>query len=220
MTQQIILNFHGLGEPPASIDAAERPYWISPELFHDIVAQTASRPEVTYSFDDGNLSDLTLAAPTLKRHGRVGDFFILTGRLQQPGYLTPAHLRELRDMGMGIGLHGRDHIDWRHITAQVLDEETVQARQVLSDAAGQPITSVSIPFGAYNSSVVRRLVSCGFTEFTSDGGRAPARARVKSRTSIRSDMSAGRLDEIIAGQSSAVVSAKRALSTFLRRHVI
>jgi peptidoglycan/xylan/chitin deacetylase (PgdA/CDA1 family) len=221
MNHQIILNFHGLGDPPEFIEPAERPYWISAELFEDLVARTASRPEVTYSFDDGNLSDLTLAAPALRRHRRVGDFFILTGRLGSAGYLGPKQLQELRDMGMGIGLHGRDHVDWRKVTDKVLEEETVQARQTLSEAAGQPIESVSIPFGAYNRSVVSHLISQGFSEiFTSDGGRAAKASRVKSRTSIRSNMSAACLDEILAGRSSPVANARRVLSTFLRRHVI
>lgn len=221
MIQQIILNFHGLGDPPDYVDASERPYWISVELFEDLVASTAGRPEVSYSFDDGNLSDMLIAAPTLRRHGRVGEFFILTGRLDRPGYLLPKHLHELRDIGMGVGLHGRDHVDWRGVSGRVLHEETVEARQVLSEAAGQPIQSVSIPFGAYNRRVVGHLIGCGFSDiYTSDGGRAPPGARIKNRTSIRSDMSRSRLNEIIAGRSSVAARAKRTLSTFLRRHII
>jgi peptidoglycan/xylan/chitin deacetylase (PgdA/CDA1 family) len=221
MSQQIILNFHGLGEPPDYVDSSERPYWISAELFEDLVASTAERPEVSYSFDDGNLSDLLVAAPALARHGRVGEFFILTGRLDRPGYLAPEHLHELRDMGMAIGLHGRDHVDWRAVSDGVLHEETVEARQVLSEAAGQPIQSVSIPFGAYNRRVVGHLIRCGFSDiYTSDGGPAPPGARIKNRTSIRSDMPRSQLNGIVAGRSPVAVGAKRRLSTFLRRHII
>lgn len=221
MSAQIILNFHGLGDPPAYVDDAERPYWISAELFDELVSRTSARADIAYSFDDGNLSDLTIAAPTLQRFGRVGEFFILTGRLDRDGYLLPEHLQELRDMGMEIGLHGRDHVDWRSLDDKGLDEETIGARQVLSAALGRTIESVSIPFGAYNRRVVRHLMRCGYSAiYTSDGGTAPTGARIKSRTSIRSDMSRARLDEVVGGRSSASVGAKRALSTFLRRHIL
>lgn len=221
MKQQIILNFHGLGDPPAHVDAAERPYWISAALFEELVAGTAARDDVAYSFDDGNLSDLTVAAPILRRHGRVGEFFILTGRLDREGYLQPEHLHELRNLGMSVGLHGRDHVDWRRLDDKRLEEETIEARRVLSDALGHAIDSVSVPFGAYNRRVLRHLIRCGYAAiYTSDGGPAESMARIRSRTSIRSDTPQSRLDEIVWGRSSAPARAKRALSTFLRRHIV
>jgi peptidoglycan/xylan/chitin deacetylase (PgdA/CDA1 family) len=221
MTRQVVLAFHGLGEPPDRIEADERPYWIPVALFEDIVARTAARPDVRYTFDDGNLSDLEQGAPILRRFGRSGDFFVLTGRLEQPGYLSPDDVRRLIGMGMTIGLHGRDHLDWRRIGPAQLIEETVTARNVLAEVCGRPIEAVSIPFGAYNRRVLSHLRDCGYaTILTVDGGIADDGEQVRNRTSIRSDMDAATLAATLAGQASPWAQLRRMASTFARRRLI
>jgi len=221
MSREIVLNFHGIGTPPDRIDPSERPYWIGVDLFEDIVAQAASRPEITFTFDDGNRSDLEIAAPVLAKHGRTGAFFILTGRLADPGYLAPADIRALDAMGMEIGLHGRDHVDWRRLDDRVLNEETVAAREILAEAAGQAVSDVSIPFGKYDRRIIRHLCECGFSSiFTSDGGPTDAHSRVKSRTSFRSDMTPRVVGDILAGATPPVAAMKRTASTFLRRYIV
>jgi hypothetical protein len=35
--REIILNFHGIGEPPSHVPDEERPYWISIKYFSDVV---------------------------------------------------------------------------------------------------------------------------------------------------------------------------------------
>lgn len=221
MTRQIILNFHGLGRPPAWIEESERPYWVDIELFREVVERTAGRPDVSFTFDDGNRSDLDAAAPILLEHRRTAIFFILTGRLDHPSYLSPADLKQLAGMGMRLGLHGRDHVDWRRLDQRVLVQETIEARQVLAEAAGVPIEDVSVPFGAYNRRVVNHLRRSGFNAiFTSDGGAANTRNRIRNRTSLRSDMSRKVLDMIIAGRSAPRDHVRRGVSTFARRYII
>jgi peptidoglycan/xylan/chitin deacetylase (PgdA/CDA1 family) len=221
MTREIILNFHGLGGIPEAIAADERPYWIDANLFGEIVARTKTRSDVKFTFDDGNCSDLEIAAPILAQHGRTGSFFILTGRLDRKGYLGPEEIQALVGMGMGIGLHGRDHVDWRSVSAETLKEETVGAARVLEDVAKRPIGEVSIPFGAYNRHVISHLKRCGFSKlFTSDGGAAASDAQICNRTSIRSDMSMETIDAVLAGASPLGSRARRRVSTFLRRHLI
>ncbi|MDB5454162.1 MAG: polysaccharide deacetylase [Caulobacteraceae bacterium] len=221
MSRRIIITFHGLGEPPDWIDAAEKRYWVPVPLFEDIVARTAARPEVEYTFDDGNRSDFDVAAPLLRRHGRVGGFYVLTGRLGHSAYLTPADVRALCEQGMTIGLHGRDHVDWRNLDDRQLAEETIEARNRLAEVAGQPVTAVSIPFGAYNRRVMRHLAACGYQAIlTTDGGLADDRSRVRNRTSIRSDMTTAEIDAILAGRASPASSLRRAASTFVRRRLV
>ncbi len=83
----VILNFHGIGTPHAGVDAAERPYWISREFFTDILDLVAGRPQVGWTFDDGNASDLEAAA-MLEARGLNGEFFVLAGRFGPEHYLT------------------------------------------------------------------------------------------------------------------------------------
>ena len=53
-----------------------------------IVAMGAEAPRI--SFDDGNASDVGIALPELERRGLKAVFFLLAGRLGQPGSLTEA----------------------------------------------------------------------------------------------------------------------------------
>ena len=221
MSRQVILNFHGLGEPPAWVDDDERPYWISAALFEEMVSRTDGRDDVLLTFDDGNRSDLEIAAPILQAHGRTAWIYVLSGRLQMPGYLTPGDVKALQAMGMPIGLHGRNHVDWRKIGAEALAEETILARRQLQDITGTAIDTVSIPFGAYNRALLKHLEKQGFTViFTTDGGAADDQQRIRARTSIRSDMSAKDIDQVIAGRLPLARLARRAASSFAKRHLI
>lgn len=221
MTRQIIINFHGVGDPSDYIDADERPYWVPVAMFEEIVARTAGRKDIDVTFDDGNRSDLEIAAPMLQRFRRTAAFFVLTGRLDDAAYLSPADVLALKDMGMEVGLHGRDHVDWRKTDARQFAEETVEARRVLSEIVGQDVAAVSIPFGAYNRSVIQRLDAAGFTTIlTTDGGYADPAAKIRNRTSVRGDMSRSEIDDLLAGRFAAGESLRRSASTFLRRHLI
>jgi peptidoglycan/xylan/chitin deacetylase (PgdA/CDA1 family) len=221
MSRQIIVGFHGLGAPPDWIDADEKPYWAPIETFAWIVERTADRPDVAYTFDDGNVSDLTAAVPILERFGRTAAFFILTGRLHKPGYLSPGQVRELIARGMSVGLHGRDHLDWRAADEETLQAETVQARADLAEVCGRPIDTVAIPFGAYDKRVMHHLKACGFSAImTTDTGAADDSAQVRNRTSIRGDMSEDVIQAIVDGRWSAARTARRLVSTFARRHLV
>src|SRR6056297_735130 len=116
-----VLNFHGLGRIPDHVEADERPYWISVTSFEQILDEVIIRrawgQDVRITFDDGNRTDLEIAAPYLRDRALTATFFVLTGRLKKDGYLMPLDLHSLLDMGMNIGLHGRDHVDWRLLEA-------------------------------------------------------------------------------------------------------
>lgn len=219
-----ILNFHGIGTPHDGIDASERPYWVSEDFFARVVDLVGARdnPErVRWTFDDGNRSDLTIGARLLGERGLTADFFLLTGRFDDPRYLSPADARLLVSMGMRIGLHGRDHVDWRRLTPDRLMAETVAARADLAEAAGTAIDRVAIPFGAYNRRVIAHLKRCGFRRiYTSDGGPSRTGDRICSRTSVRDDMMLEQIAALIDGRVPLVSKLRRTVSSTVRRHLL
>ena len=78
-SSRIILNFHGIGTPHAGLDASEAPYWCRHDIFVaiiDIVAGAIVREgaSVSITFDDGNRSDLDIAAPVLRKAGLTSMF--------------------------------------------------------------------------------------------------------------------------------------------------
>lgn len=216
----IALNFHGIGTPPAGIDADERPYWLPVARFEQIVARVALDPRparFVFTFDDGNASDLE-AAEVLQRHGLKGRFFVLAGRLSKPGYLSPADLRALAARGMTVGLHGRHHVDWRSLDDAGLADETGAARAEIAEAVGQPVDEVAIPFGAYNLRVIEHLAGQGFRRIlTSDSGPFDPHALIWNRNSLRSDMSAEAIDAIFQARAPLAGRLRQALSRIVRR---
>jgi hypothetical protein len=67
--KELVLSFHGLGEPPQGVGSEEIAYWISTSSFARLLDcapdfQQAG-PRITITFDDGNSSDALLAFPEL-----------------------------------------------------------------------------------------------------------------------------------------------------------
>ncbi|SMY09296.1 polysaccharide deacetylase family protein [Flavimaricola marinus] len=220
-----ILNFHGIGTPHANVAEDEARYWVSRDQFLamlDRIKLLSSRgTQIKITFDDGNLSDLEIACPALQDRNLVGHFFVLTGRLDDPAYLSAGQVRDLLAKGMEIGLHGQDHVDWRKADAPQLQTETITARDTLSRITGRPVETVAIPFGAYNARVIKHLKASGFKEiYTSDGGHAAQNQPLRHRTSVRSDMDVSRIDAIVADSAPARAKIKRTVKSWLKSNVI
>ncbi|NVE95137.1 polysaccharide deacetylase family protein [Altererythrobacter lutimaris] len=219
----IVLNLHGLGDPHSGVDDDERPYWLGVEHFTKLVDRITSRSDRTqfsFTFDDGNKSDL-IGASVLAERGFSARFFVLAGRLSQPKYLSREDLIALKDMGMTIGLHGRDHVDWRKLDDKALEDETVTARAEIEDALGQAVDEVAIPFGAYDRRVMNWLKDRRFTRIhTSDGGPLRDRAaKIWPRNTLRADMKEERLDVLLSGRWTLAQRARQAGGQLYRRHI-
>lgn len=221
--REIIITFHGVGDPHAGVDADERPYWVGADRYAEILDLIDRHPngaDAVFTFDDGNTTDLA-AAEALHARGRSGKFYVLTARIGQPHYLGDRDLHHLLGLGMEVGLHGRDHVNWSEISDARLEAETVEARERLAAAIGRPVTSVAIPFGAYRAHVIRRLRAAGFERiYTCDGGWARAGQRVRDRTSIRADTSLDDVRAILDSPGSLAQRARRWARTRIKRHVL
>lgn len=185
---RIVLTFHGLGQPAAAIDPAERPYWVEQGVFSDVVALARAEPRVEITFDDGNASDMSLAFPLLAAAGLRATFFVLSGRLDQPGSLTRRDVAELVRNGMTVGSHGEHHLDWTKAPDATMRRELHDARARIEDVAGRAVDSLSVPFGAFDRRVLRLIAEAGYRRVhTSSGGLAAQGAWLVPRTSLRSD---------------------------------
>jgi peptidoglycan/xylan/chitin deacetylase (PgdA/CDA1 family) len=184
MAPELVLTFHGLGEPPGSVPDSERDVWVPAEWFEAIV-DVLPRAGVSLAFDDGNVSDIEHALPALTRRERIARFFPLTGRLDSAGYLSADDIAQLSAAGMKIGSHGMRHRDWRGLTEAELTEELVASREVLADLVSTDITEAACPFGSYDRRVLRALRASGYERvFTSDGGTHAVGSWLCSRTTV------------------------------------
>jgi peptidoglycan/xylan/chitin deacetylase (PgdA/CDA1 family) len=129
-----------------------------------------SKP-VLISVDDGYLDDVRTILPELQRWHMVATFFVITGRMTEPGFLSADQIRQLERAGMDIGDHTEHHVDLRQLTPSELRNETAGSRRVLDGVLGHPVYTFAYPFGAYNAAVVSAVRTAGFTlAFTTAAG--------------------------------------------------
>ncbi|MWD29582.1 polysaccharide deacetylase family protein [Aquicoccus sp. SCR17] len=213
-------NFHGIGVPGRKLEIGEKPYWIEPEDFRswiEALKHVRSR-ELYITFDDGNRSDIEIAAPILRENNLTARFFVLTGRLRQPGSLDPADLRDLSDMGFTIGSHGIDHIDWSKQDARTLDYELNDSRNELEAILGSRVTEVAIPFGRYRRHVLQAIRRAGYAAaWTSDGGAMNPNHFVRPRLSVARGMDLQKLPKLLENREGPEVRIRRRLSMARKR---
>lgn len=199
-----IINFHGVGEPLRGLEPGEADYWLSIDRFRailDLIVDHPTRDSIHITFDDGNISDLSIAAPELLRRGLDAEFFVLTGRIGKQGSLNSNDIRTLIEMGMRIGSHGVDHQDWTRLSAATLTYELETSRQRLEEICQADVRTASLPFGWYNTGVLSGLRRSGYiTAYSSSGGSAMAANFLKPRNSIRVDTTNITVNSVLAGQ--------------------
>ncbi|KQV16424.1 polysaccharide deacetylase [Rhizobium sp. Root1203] len=213
-TKRRIINFHGIGEHTQPLEPGEADYWLGLDRFCYVLDRIAAHPDrelLSITFDDGNISDILLAAPQLMKRGLDAEFFVLTGRIGRAGSVGADDIRSLMSMGMRIGSHGIDHRDWSKLPAKDLDNELNTSKKVVEEICGCTVRSAAIPFGRYNARVLSMLRNAGYeAAYSSDKGSADTLSFLKPRTSIRHDTTDGMLGRILAGHMPALSRIRRA----------
>ena len=185
----IILNFHGVGPVTRRIDDNERNCWLDQDTFEAVLDLAQGESRVQLTFDDGNSSDIEILLPALLRRGLKATFFICSGRLDQPTFLSTAQVRELRTHGMGIGSHGVSHMSWRHLPPARLCEELECSRRILEQVCDIPVSAASCPFGAYDRTVLSGLRQADYHfVYTSDGGASTTGHWLQARNTVTRSM--------------------------------
>jgi peptidoglycan/xylan/chitin deacetylase (PgdA/CDA1 family) len=212
----INLTFHGIGEPPRPLEPGERRVWLHPDGFEEVLDAIVGLTGIRLTFDDGNASDVDYALDALRGRGLGATFFMVAGRIGDPGFVDEAGLRTLVDAGMAIGCHGMRHRPWRRLDQHGLDEELSDARQLLEEAAGLPITEASCPFGSYDRTVLRNLQRHGYRRaYTSDEGMARPGAWLQPRNTVTPENSRGLVERILAEERSSTMV--RSMRTAVKR---
>lgn len=150
---------------------------LTPTAANAAVGNPAPSPLVSFTFDDGNLSSLTQAAPTLQKHGLTGTNYVITncvGMTTVPNtcraandkaYLTWPQVKQLQTTyGWEIGSHGVDHqclasagddCQPTKLTAAQVDAQMANSRSALA-AQGITATAFAPPYGDYDQTVMAK----------------------------------------------------------------
>lgn len=204
--QVLYLLYHELRSAPAdySYVVSAAAFEQSCELFEHLQDRRAPglRPELT--FDDGHISNYSLALPILQRHNLTATFFITAGWTgQRAEFMGWEELRALVDAGQRVGAHGMTHKLLTHCSSGELNEELRGARLRLEDGLGSPVTTMSLPGGRSNKAVMQACWEAGYEEVFTSLPRAedsvrPQRSAV-GRLNIRNSTSTQWLQQLLSG---------------------
>jgi peptidoglycan/xylan/chitin deacetylase (PgdA/CDA1 family) len=121
----------------------------------ELLAEKAP-PEDRYipTFDDGTADHYDVVFPLLEKNHCRASFFIPTAKLDKPGYLTRAQVKELAAAGHGIGSHSHEHQ-----RMDILPDDEIRRQISLSQSIIAEITGVKpaafVPPGGYINGQVR-----------------------------------------------------------------
>ncbi|MHB9154365.1 MAG: polysaccharide deacetylase family protein [Endomicrobiales bacterium] len=108
---------------------------------------------VMVTFDDGYLTDYTLALPLMARYGFKGVSFITTGFMGRPGYLDWSQVRALKKAGFSIQSHTHTHPLLSLLREEEIRRELRLSRRCIEERLGTEVTSLALPGGRYEGRV-------------------------------------------------------------------
>ena len=106
--------------------------------------------QISITFDDGYKDNLYVVAPILVKKKIPFTVFITSDFIRNKvnGFLLPEELRKLASIpGVTIGSHGRSHCHLTDCSEWELHREMSDSKHYLEDLIGQPVTSISYPYG-------------------------------------------------------------------------
>lgn len=117
---------------------------------------------VVLTFDDGFRNQYANALPVLMRYHLPATFFVITGRLGRPAYMTVRQVQTLVRDGMDVEDHTVSHLPLSTLSSNRIARELNTARRSLEELTRKPVRYVAYPMGDYDSRVVLVAREQGF----------------------------------------------------------
>ena len=167
-------------------------------------ALTFSAPAVAITVDDGCETDLLAIAPVLKQFGYGASFYVVTGWIGKPGFLSLAQLRELHDLGFEIGCHSMTHPYLSDLDEAGLRREIADSKSALEQMLGSSIEHFSFPGGRGDARAVQVAREAGYKTVATSLPRAntPATDRFAlGRAAIKRGMQLKDFQQLCKGRA-------------------
>jgi peptidoglycan/xylan/chitin deacetylase (PgdA/CDA1 family) len=117
---------------------------------------TTSGPIFSFTFDDGNASQLRDYYPILKKYDFRATFYVVASEINRPGKLASADLEMLRSEGNEIGSHGFSH---RSLTEIGGEEVKQELRKSLECLKRYNVRSFAYPYGERTPEIERETAN-------------------------------------------------------------
>ena len=101
----------------------------------DLISQKSPPEEraICLTFDDGWLGNYLYAYPILMEHGFKATFFIATGLIGKPPYMTWEHLKEMVANGMSIQSHTATHRPLANMEEKEIIFELLESKKAIEE---------------------------------------------------------------------------------------
>lgn len=216
----VALMYHALSGPGSPDEGQDAHYSVTPAQFaaqltllarrgggisaRDWLAGNANGRTIL-TFDDGHLSNYTLAMPALLQAGIGADFFVNPGRVGTRGFADWAQLREMAERGLSIQSHGWDHRYFTELTAAELREDLARSRREIEDRVGQPVRLLAPPGGRMPARLADVARECGYTHVLSSqpGSLRDADVRILPRMAVTTRLDIATLEAWLDGRGLA-----------------
>jgi len=128
----------------------------------DCLPDTLLEKSVVVSFDDGDISNYTVAYFALLEVGYRGEFYITTDRIGHAGSMSKNQIRDMADNGMSIQSHGVTHKFLSDLKYDDLYRELYESKDILEQITGKSVNVLALPGGRGNSRVVKLALELGY----------------------------------------------------------
>jgi peptidoglycan/xylan/chitin deacetylase (PgdA/CDA1 family) len=137
------------------------------------------RHPLVVSFDDGYLSQATVAGPVLKRMGWPGVLNLEVHDIGPKG-IPDGSIRDLMRAGWEIDSHTVTHPDLTTVDAATLRDEVTQSRRDIQRRFHVPADAFCYPAGKYDATVEAAVRAAGYRAATTEnpGAAAPGDDRM------------------------------------------
>lgn len=170
-------------------------------LLKDLISKY-SLPDktVVLTFDDGHISNYTLALPLLLKYRFCAEFFITTEWVGNDRYLSENQIQELYYSGMGIGSHGVSHAYLNGLDDTFLERELTESKNSVEMIIGKTVDSISAPGGRISRRVWEFAKNVGYSVLcTSKIGLAECgNVGLKPRVAIKKNTSLNEFSKIVS----------------------
>lgn len=158
------------------------------------------------TFDDGTEDHIEIAR-LLKDCQIPAVFFVSSGKLGWPGYLSREEVLEISRMGHYIGSHTVTHPILTSLSEPEMQKEIAGSKEQLEEIIGQKILWFAPPGGIYNEAVIHFTQEASYKYFrTLDWGyNNNSTEFVLKSFSIYSRLSRPGFKRILAGQGSDTI---------------
>lgn len=109
-------------------------------------------PLLTFIFDDGNVSDFSVAWPIFQAEGVVACTAVVVDRLDTPGFLRTDQVLELQNAGWEVLSHTLSHRRLNELSSQELEDELGGSRAEL-ELLGLKVHNLVYPMNMNNERV-------------------------------------------------------------------